>query len=62
MDVFQCPACELRFRNAPELDAHLESDHPSFRAERDPVDELEAEQARRRHDDPARRPRPIEGS
>ena len=30
MDVYQCPDCELRFRYASELEAHISVDHPSF--------------------------------
>ena len=33
MEILQCPVCELRFRNAPELDSHLALEHPKFRAE-----------------------------
>ena len=57
MTVFQCPECELRFRNAPELEAHLQSDHPDFRAERSATDEILAAQARRRRGDDHPRPR-----
>ena len=30
MDVYQCPDCELRFRYAGELEAHMAVDHPEF--------------------------------
>lgn len=30
MDVVQCPACELRFRFASELDDHMGVEHPAF--------------------------------
>lgn len=50
MDVYQCPVCELRFRNAPEMDAHIESDHPSFRADRSAVDDAIASAHGRRRD------------
>ena len=50
MDIYQCPECELRFRNAPELESHLASDHPGFHAERSELDEVIAESHRRRHD------------
>lgn len=33
MDVYQCPACELRFRNANEQLDHIATDHPGFQAE-----------------------------
>ncbi len=49
MDIYQCPECELRFRNAHELEQHLSLDHPEFRLERAEIDELIAESHRRRH-------------
>jgi hypothetical protein len=59
MDVYQCPVCELRFRNASEMDAHIESDHPKFRAERSAVDDAIASAHQRRRD-PTKRFRPDE--
>ena len=50
MDVYQCPECELRFRNAAEMEAHLSSDHPDFHVERSELDEILAESHRRRHE------------
>jgi hypothetical protein len=32
MHVFQCPRCDMRFLNAPELTDHLSIDHPDFHA------------------------------
>jgi hypothetical protein len=49
MDIYQCPECELRFRNAAEMEAHLASDHPDFRVDRSDLDELIAEAHHRRH-------------
>ncbi len=48
MAVLQCPACELRFALAAELEEHLRSAHPDFEAtfER-PEDELLAAKRRR---------------
>lgn len=36
MDVLQCPACELKFRFASEVEDHLKLEHPAFNVERDP--------------------------
>ncbi len=48
MAVFQCPACELRFLLAAELEEHLNSAHPDFEAKFDkPEDELLAAKRRR---------------
>lgn len=32
MEVLQCPACELKFRFASELEQHLSLEHPEFYA------------------------------
>ena len=50
MDIYQCPVCELRFRNAPELEGHIRSDHPKFQAEASELDDIVAEAHRRRHE------------
>ena len=48
MAVFQCPACELRFSLAAELEEHLNSAHPDFEARFEkPEDELLAAKRRR---------------
>jgi hypothetical protein len=49
VDVYQCPECELRFRNASEMEAHLRADHPNFRVERSDLDEYLAHAHQRRH-------------
>lgn len=38
MAVLQCPSCELRFSFAPELDEHVEAEHPDLRVEDDRAD------------------------
>lgn len=30
MDVYQCPDCELKFRNTSELRQHIAFDHPKL--------------------------------
>ncbi len=51
MTVFQCPVCELRFALAAELEEHLDSTHPDFKAEHDTVeDEMLAAKRRRRRE------------
>ncbi len=55
MAVFQCPVCELRFALAAELEEHVESAHPGFKAEPKSVeDELIAKVKRRRREDDRR--------
>lgn len=49
MDIYQCPECELRFRNASEMEAHLRADHPDFTIERGDLDDLIAEAHHHRH-------------
>ena len=56
MDVYQCPVCELRFRNAPERDAHIRSDHPRFLENWDSVDEFLAAEGHRRRREPGPHP------
>jgi hypothetical protein len=60
MDVYQCPECELRFRTMSEMDAHLEADHPGFRAERSAQDDYLALRGRRHRSAHDRRHEPPE--
>jgi hypothetical protein len=48
MAVFQCPACELRFALAAELDDHLDKAHPDFKVEHDSLEDELLAQAKRR--------------
>ncbi len=55
MAVFQCPACELRFALAAELEEHVDSAHPGFNVEHKSVeDEMIAKAKRRRREDDRR--------
>lgn len=55
MAVFQCPACELRFALAAELEEHVNSAHPDFNVEhKSAEDELLAQKKRRRREDDRR--------
>lgn len=38
-NILQCPRCEVRFRSPSELNDHLASDHPDFRAAADTVED-----------------------
>jgi hypothetical protein len=50
MAVLQCPSCELRFSSAPELDEHIESEHPELRIEDDQAtDAIPRSTLRQRH-------------
>jgi hypothetical protein len=57
VDIYQCPECELRFRNASEMDAHIKSDHPRFHERWSSVDDYLASEAHRRRRERARRDR-----
>ncbi|MDQ3986666.1 MAG: hypothetical protein M3280_09240 [Actinomycetota bacterium] len=49
MAVFQCPVCELKFTFATELEEHIASSHPDFRADYEsPEDEFRAARERRK--------------
>jgi hypothetical protein len=60
MDVYQCPECELRFRNASEMEAHLKIDHPNFHVEWSSVEEYLAATAHHRRHEHEKRYRPGE--
>jgi hypothetical protein len=62
MDVYQCPECELRFRNASEMDAHIKADHPEFHVQWSSADDYLAWQAHRRRHEHVKRYRPSEDS
>jgi hypothetical protein len=49
MAVLQCPSCELRFSSAPELDQHIEAEHPDLRVEDDRPDVVPRSTLRQRH-------------
>jgi hypothetical protein len=51
-DIYHCPVCELRFRNASEMEAHIRLDHPDFNVERSEIDEHLARTRRHRRDNP----------
>jgi hypothetical protein len=57
MVILQCPSCELRFTSAPELDDHIEAEHPDLRVEDDqaadviPRSTLRQRQLERKDDD-----------
>jgi uncharacterized C2H2 Zn-finger protein len=56
MEVFQCPECQLRFRDSSELEQHLALDHPDFQVTPKTVeDALISAAHRRRHARPYRR-------
>lgn len=50
MAVLQCPQCELRFSSAPELDEHIEAEHPDIRSQDDQAtDAIPRSTLRQRH-------------
>jgi hypothetical protein len=49
MAVLQCPECELRFTSEPDLDDHLQRDHPDFSAEPATDEDRLRQELRRRH-------------
>jgi hypothetical protein len=58
VDVYQCPECELRFKNASEMDAHLKLDHPHFHEKWSSVDDYLASEAHRRRRERGRHGQP----
>lgn len=49
MEVYQCPCCELRFRIANELLAHVGADHPGFKMDSAAVQRALSGSHRHRH-------------
>jgi hypothetical protein len=60
MDVYQCPECELRFRTASEMDAHIKIDHPEFHVKWSSEDDYRASSAHRRRHGHVKEYRPRE--
>ena len=60
MDIYQCPECELRFRNASEMDAHIKSDHPDFHIKWSSLDDYLASSAHRHRHEHVKSYRPKE--
>jgi uncharacterized C2H2 Zn-finger protein len=50
VDVFQCPHCELRFRNESELQQHIAFDHPDRETRRSAEDDLMGSHRHRHRD------------
>lgn len=48
MAIFQCPACELRFALAAELEDHVDKAHPDFKVEHQSVEDEMISKAKRR--------------
>lgn len=57
MDVYQCPDCELKFRNSSELRQHIAIDHPKLHLDTKEWDDstFSAWHHRRHHHRPMRR-------
>ncbi|MGH2819355.1 MAG: C2H2-type zinc finger protein [Actinomycetota bacterium] len=60
MEIYQCPECELRFRNASELESHLKLDHPDFNIESDSLEDFAVSEAHRHRHSRRRQYRPRE--